>query len=416
MTGFLIKSGKKSKYLLLLILCFFLMVWQRSQQQVYSGKETAVSNFFQKEQVESFEDLEGLKEQFFKEWQDIDNWVGYPGKIENDLIRQKLEGTEGLEGVESPKVTLDMVEWRIAQYDAKGKWTDTWLDDERLVYKLCEEMKTQFIWKETAENQLEFLSRNARRYRGDEFRKASFEKMLQHYQVVYEKLEATCQDNTTYVYPEGIRMCLMRLEEDFGNLVILLLSSFSVFVTVLHNGIGAQGMISQLGAKRYFRKLFVSQMVIGFVMYWCYMILFLIPWGSQVLRSAWLVKPVQILEWHETFPYAVTVAGYLLLVLCLKCILAMAMQALFLGISFVSKNAVISILGGGVLIAVFVAIGGLNWTSAIFEGIPYFPLGTYPVAKWLVLVVGCVILVGIMWILIPLCGKSRILGIYSGRK
>ena len=67
MTGFLIKSGKKSKYLLLLILCFFLMVWQRSQQQVYSGKETAVSNFFQKEQVESFEDLEGLKEQFFKE-------------------------------------------------------------------------------------------------------------------------------------------------------------------------------------------------------------------------------------------------------------------------------------------------------------------------------------------------------------
>ena len=51
MTGFLIKSGKKSKYLLLLILCFFLMVWQRSQQQVYSGKETAVSNFFQKEQV-----------------------------------------------------------------------------------------------------------------------------------------------------------------------------------------------------------------------------------------------------------------------------------------------------------------------------------------------------------------------------
>ena len=185
MTGFLIKSGKKSKYLLLLILCFFLMVWQRSQQQVYSGKETAVSNFFQKEQVESFEDLEGLKEQFFKEWQDIDNWVGYPGKIENDLIRQKLEGTEGLEGVESPKVTLDMVEWRIAQYDAKGKWTDTWLDDEMLVYKLCEEMKTQFIWKETAENQLEFLSRNARRYRGDEFRKASFEKMLQHYQVVY---------------------------------------------------------------------------------------------------------------------------------------------------------------------------------------------------------------------------------------
>lgn len=410
MNRFLIKSGKKSKYLLLLILCLFLMIWQRSQQQVDSGDEEAATRFFQEEQVETYEDVIQLWEECYEEDREINSWVGYPGKISKDTLKKELLGWD------DAQITLDMVKWKQEQESAEGRWTSTRLKDLILLYGLKDEIKTQFLWKETAGNQLEFLSRNSRRYRGDAFRTQAFARMTEHYRKAYENLEATCQDRTTYVYPKGIRMCLMRLEEDFGNLVILLLSSFSVFVTVLHSGIGAQGMISQLGAKLYFRKLFVSQMVIGFVMYWCYMILFLIPWGSQVLRSAWLVKPVQILEWHETFPYAVTVAGYLLLVLCLKCILAMAMQALFLGISFVSKNAVISILGGGVLIAVFVAIGGLNWTSAIFEGIPYFPLGTYPVAKWLVLVVGCVILVGIMWILIPLCGKSRILGIYSGRK
>ena len=109
MNRFLIKSGKKSKYLLLLVLCLFLMVWQRSQQQVDSGDEEAATRFFQEEQVETYEDVIQLWEECYEEDREINSWVGYPGKISKDTLKKELLGWD------DAQITLDMVKWKHEQ-------------------------------------------------------------------------------------------------------------------------------------------------------------------------------------------------------------------------------------------------------------------------------------------------------------
>ncbi len=196
------------------------------------------------------------------------------------------------------------------------------------------------------------------------------------------------------VDPSGASFFLQFFESDMIIFALLGLLNFGIFASLIQRKRADVVAISKMGMKKFTRRRMLAAFFINTIVYFLYTFLLIFIVGKSLLDIELLEAPLQILQFYETVPLAVSVGEYLMISILLRYLLCMALDAVVLLISMISHKTIIAIVGTILLIGIQMYIGGKPQVDAnpdflvaacsgtvreMIQNLPYINLFGHPV-------------------------------------
>ena len=306
----------------------------------------------------------------------IGNLVGYEGPIETE------EGSF----INQYKANIEILEWQRSQEEAPGLYTPTVRDDAQMLWKLYRAMEGSENLSFNVENGKELMRREMRRQPEGSYRYLTREKAYEAYSAIDQEFEL--------VDPSGANFFLQFFESDMIIFALLGLLNFGIFASLIQKKRADVVAISKMGMKKFTRHRILAAFFINTIVYFVYTFLLLFIVGRSLLNRELLEAPLQILQFYGTVPMAVSVGEYLVISVLLRYLLCMALCAVVLLISMVSRQTIIALAGVIILIGIQMYIGGKPQVDAnpdllvaacsgtvreMIQNLPYINIFGYPV-------------------------------------
>ncbi len=257
----------------------------------------------------------------------IENYEEYEGNLFTEMQDPVLAAA----GIENA-ADYDMLVWKEKMLQMPGTYTDSIENDARMLRQLLQRLENERKFQFHLDNQLELARRGMRRNDGSYLKYAAAEKELKKI-----NSDFPLQDP---VYAERI---LSYLEKDFYLILLLALTFFAAFSNTAQTGVVNQIVLSSMGIRKYVKKQLAAAVCVTIAAVSIYMGLLLLIFGGTPDHIPWAL-PLQAVNGYETVTFAVSVGGYLVLLLAFKLLFCLFHVFAVLLLSLLSRNTIVSAL------------------------------------------------------------------------
>ncbi len=409
-TLFFRNQWKTTMYLMLsffVILLFYNRITSTFDQRYTTFQSEYIRTQDTENREQFFLSLERDSREAEKIVQAIEHFEGYGDGVQAENRDPVLEAA----GIDY-YADYDMLRWKEEMLRAPGKYSETVEDDYLLLMQLSQRLGNEKNLVSHVENNKELALRGMRRN----------DPQYIKYMMAYEQLKNI---RTEFVIqdPVAAEKFLGYFENDIYLIIVFALSFFSVFSNLIQNKMSNQILLSKTGMRRFaFSQTGISAMTAAVWVWIYYGAVLLIFCGGRLGNIPWDL-PIQAINGYETVCYAFTVGQYIFFSVLLKTGYCVFTTLIFLLLSVLSKNNIISafmafVYCGGVYAACkFLSQreapqGNLLLGSAkyLFSDFPYLCLGTHAVPWhlcWLALIIALSMLLVMIIVLVSKVTAKR---------
>lgn len=331
MTSILFKKQWKKIVILIVFFCCILSVRNGINSEFtdrYDSYQKKYMNQFDlSDRTQFFENLNKDK----KEAQKIVSSIEYYESYDKDVANETLDDLMDILTGNVSYANYDMAVWKKEMLNMPGKYSETVSDDAYMLSQLSRRLANQNTFEESLENNIEIMNRGIRRDAGQ----------TEKYGAVLSELQKV---DTEFAVADTIIIdkILKYIEADYFIIILIVLSVFSIFSSVLQNKISNHILVSKMGMKKFALSqiaVTLGIILLGLVIYYAGVILALskgnigeIPWSL----------PIQAINGYENISFAFSVGQYFLISVVIKAIYCIFITSVVLLISILCKNTVIS--------------------------------------------------------------------------
>ena len=320
--------------------------------------------------------------------QRIEDFADYEGEIPEEEIDPVLSEAGGVGYFD-----YDMIVWRQEMLQMPGRYTASIGEDERMLFLLSSRMHNQQFFSENLENNKEIMRRGLRR--GDD--------AAAKYQAVLTSLDKISGDFAA-TDPHTADKLFSYLESDGYVLILLTLSCFALFSSVIQQQISRPILSSRMNVRRYTGLQMGAALCLGLgslLVYWTAVLL--IFTSGDLSRIPWEL-PIQAINGYEQVAFALSVWQYFLILLGLKLLCCLFTALLTMGISLLTGHTVLSGLCCTVYLGSLLLLSRsgsllpsllLGNVKSLFRGLPYLQAGEVLVSQPLLYALGMLLLSGV---------------------
>lgn len=399
---------KQLKTCVLIVLFFSLFLFFQNSidskftERYYAVQEEYIEESGVKNNQAFFEQLEADEKQADKTVNAIESFENYDKEIVYNNIDPALIASGAY-----TYANYEMIVWREEMLAMPGVFAKTVADDSYMLSQLSQRFANQKNFDLNLWNNLELMRRGMRRNDGD----------YGKYSAVYKELQKIDAD---FAFADTLVMdkILSYIENDFYIIVLLALCFFSVFSNATQNRITNQIVISPKGIRKYVRGqclISVCFTVITITFYYIGIILLLS--GGNFSAISWQL-PIQAINGYENISYAFSAGQYFFYLVLAKTLYCILTVSVFLFLSSLSKNNIISALLCGLYCTVVIILYNINLTDRhdisisllgsskyLFSDLPFLQLGNLLISYYFSFLVGVVFIAVILLILTVFLSK-----------